>query len=113
MSAAKEKGTKFETSLVSILEKYWPGTIRNPGNGVKDKGDFYMPGNKTYIIEAKCRKVMDLPGWTAEAQVEAANAGVPFGVVVHKRAGRVAPEEQWVTMRLGHFLALVHRGAEQ
>ncbi|MDQ3224317.1 MAG: hypothetical protein M3Q75_12730 [Gemmatimonadota bacterium] len=50
---------------------------------------------------------MDLPGWLRQARVEAGNAGVPYGVVVHKRRGKAEPALQFVTLELGDFLRLV------
>lgn len=108
-SRNKTKGTAFEQSLVPLVRQYWPHTIRNSMNGSKDTGDLYMPGNELYIVEAKNHAVLSLPKWDLEARREAKNAGVPFGVVVHKRFGKTAPEAQWTTMTFGDFLALVHR----
>ena len=109
MNPSKQKGTKFETSLVPLVNEFWPGTIRNPSHGALDKGDLYMPMNTTYVIEAKNSTRLCLPRWAEEAQVEAGNAGVPYWVLVHKRYGKTAAEEQWATMTFGNWLALVHR----
>lgn len=108
MSKSKAKGTQFEGALVPLVERYWPGTIRRPTEAALDKGDLYMPGNSLYVVEAKNASRLALPEWIAEAHKEAANAAVPFGVVVHKRRGKTAPEEQWATMTFGQWLALVH-----
>lgn len=67
-----------------------------------------MPGNGLYIVEAKNRKTLALPQWWQETETEAANAGVPFGVIVHKRVGKTKPEDQWATMTLGQWLRLMH-----
>jgi hypothetical protein len=64
--------------------------------------------NNEYVIEAKNAKRLCLSEWAMEAQAEAGNAGVPYWVLVHKRVGRTAPEDQWATMTFGNLLALVH-----
>lgn len=106
MSTAK--GTRFETTLVPALDLYWPETVRLGKQGVNDKGDFHMPGNTLYVVEAKNCKKIELAKWDKEGEVEAFNKGVPYHVIVHKRRGFQQPEMQWATMRFGQWLALVH-----
>ena len=106
MSRSKQKGTSYETSLLPLLRAYYPGAERRALSGAKDKGDYILPG-ASYALEAKCVKAMALGSWVDEAQVEAANLGVRHGVVVHKRRGKTAPEEQFVTLRLIDFLEIV------
>lgn len=106
---SKAKGSAYESSLVPLVRQYYPHTIRRGLTGSRDEGDLYMPGNEIFIVEAKCRVKPDLPKWWSEATKEAANAGVPYGVVVHKRYGKTAPEDQWTTMTFGKWLELVHR----
>lgn len=109
MSKSKAKGTAFETSLLPLLEQYWPHTERRATEGRNDRGDFAMPGNRLYIVEAKNEKTLKLPEWWRETETEALNAGVPFGLLVHKRRGTTKPEEQWTTLALGQLLKLIHR----
>lgn len=103
------KGWQFEASLLPLIDAYFPGAFRLGKQGANDKGDFYMPNNKLYILEAKNEKTLHLAQNMREALAEAANAGVPFGAVVHKRKLKTAPEEQWLTMQFGDWLKLVHR----
>lgn len=103
------KGSTYEVSLLPLLNDYWPDTIRAGAQGVADKGDFHMPTNRLYVVEAKNHKRLELATWVREAQVEAANKGVPYGVVVHKRRGTTSPAEQYATMPFGDWLKLVHR----
>ena len=105
------KGMRFQSTLVPLINRYWPDSLSLGKQGVNDKGDFHMPGNRGergYIIEAKNCKTIELAKWQREAEVEAKNKGVPFGVVVHKRRGTQDPAKQWVTMEFGTFLKLVH-----
>lgn len=104
-----QKGTSYETSLLPAIQTRHPYAIRNPSQGAKDKGDYYMPGNGLYVIEAKNHRTMSLGSWVDEAEVEALNALVPFGVVFHKRARVTDPLRQFATMSVGSWLDLVHR----
>lgn len=107
MSKQKQKGTSFETSLLPCLREYYPGAERRPLSGNKDKGDFILPG-ADFALEAKNVKAMSLGAWIKEAEVEAENLGVPFGVVVHKRRGTTDPGQQYVTMTLRTFMDMMH-----
>lgn len=105
---SKAKGTDFEVNQVlPALVAYWPEAERRAQSGSQDRGDFHIPGEKRFIIEAKNRTQLALPKWLREAEVEAKNAGVPYGVVCHKRKGTRVPGEQYVTMTLDTFLGLV------
>lgn len=114
MSASKQKGTAFETLVLAAFRRHYPTAERRAMQGALDKGDLLLPGENRFIVECKNVKVVDLPGWTREAKAEAANAGVPYGVVLHKRRGSAKPDEQWVTVELRTFLELVNapRGSE-
>jgi hypothetical protein len=108
MSKQRQKGTAFESSLLPLLREYYPGAERRALAGVKDKGDFILPG-ASFALEAKNCKQMQLSAWVREAEVEAENLGVPHGVVVHKRRGVTDPARQYVTLTLKDFLELVTR----
>jgi hypothetical protein len=105
---SKQKGTSFESSLLPALKAKRPETERRALEGKNDKGDFYIPGEDRFIVEAKNHKEMGLSGWLKEASVEAANAGVPHGVVFHKKRGTTDPRQQYATMTVGDFLDLVY-----
>jgi hypothetical protein len=50
---------------------------------------------------------MNLAGWVAEAETERVNDGALAGVVVHKRRGKGHAGDQYVTMTLNDFVALL------
>lgn len=109
------KGTRFATSLLPLLREYYPDADRAPLHGAKDTGDFILPGERRFVLEAKNRRAMSLAEWTDEADTEAYNAwevwrceNPPVGVVVHKRKGTQDPSEQYVTLTLAGFLRLVN-----
>ncbi len=101
------KGSDFELSLIPLLRKHMTHVVRLGKQGVKDKGDYYLPDPR-YVLEAKNCVRLDLAGWLKEAETEAANAGKPYGVIVHKRKGTRDPAQQYVTCTLGTFLELLY-----
>lgn len=106
---SKQKGTAFETSLIELLTTYYKGCGRNPLAGNKDVGDFNLPGEYRFILEAKNRSVLALPAWLKQAATSAKNFHpLAVGVVVHKRKGTALAQDQYVTMTLGDFLYLVN-----
>lgn len=108
MSASRQRGTRFETSLLPLLREHYPlGAERRASQGAADKGDYLLVGETRFILEAKNVTRMAIPEWLAEAEAEARRAGVPHGVVVAKRKGRTLPADQYVHLTLGSFLALV------
>lgn len=108
MSAARQKGTAFESSLIPLLREFYPDAKRNPLAGTKDVGDFNLPGEQRYTLEAKNRAVTALPAWLAQARRSAHNLNPDaVGVVVWKRKGTTDPSLQYVAMELSDFLKLV------
>lgn len=49
----------------------------------------------------------ELPKWLREAETERRNRGADYGVVVWKRHGTAIPGEQFVTMTLETFAAML------
>lgn len=108
---SKQKGTSYESSVLPAIQEKRPNAERRVLQGKNDKGDFHIPDEARFVVEAKNCKEMDLSGWIREAEIEAANAGVLFGVVVHKRRGKTDPREQYLTMKFGDFLDLAYPDA--
>lgn len=106
-SRSKQKGTAFETLVLGAFRLLFPQAERRTLQGKHDKGDLYLPGEDRFIVECKNVSRFNLAEWKKEADVEAANAGVKVGVVVHKRRGCGQALDQWVTMTVADFLYLV------
>lgn len=102
----KQIGTSFETLIERGMQTEGYDAERQVLKGNKDEGDIRVriPGRAGFNIEAKCVKAMALGTWIDESRVEAENAGRPV-VVVHKRRGKGQAMDQFVSMRLGDFLA--------
>lgn len=102
----KAKGTTWETKIVNALAKIGIRAKRRVLSGGLDKGDIELL-DFPLIIEAKNCKKMELSEWVDEAEKEAQNAGVPFGVVWHHRPRRAEPEDGYVTLRGQTFMNMV------
>lgn len=107
------KGTKFETLCLRYLQNWYPDATRLGNQGAKDKGDFNLPGERRFIVQAKNWVKLALSQWMADAVQQAANKGVPHGVILHKRKGKGRPEDQWVTMTLQTFMELVNESSSK
>lgn len=101
---SKRKGTAWETACLELVQELYPDAIRSPDWGVYDKGDLY--GTGPFIIECKAEKRFDLAGYVAEAEVEARNAGKPFGVAFIK-APRHRAVDGYAVMRIGTYIELM------
>lgn len=111
MNAAKQKGTRFESSIVGYLQwRFGTRDIeRRTLNGARDTGD--IAGVKAHgqrvVIEAKNHNRHNLAGWLDEAEIEAGNDDALIGAVVFKRRGTADPADQYVLMSVRSFAALI------
>lgn len=107
----RQKGATFETLTAGYLNKHVDDRIeRRTKNGSKDRGDIagLRHLGQRMVIECKNTAKTLLGPWAAEAEVERGNDDALAGVVVHKRHGKGRPEDQWVTMTLGEFVAILN-----
>jgi len=126
----KAKGTAWESAVRDYLN--WAlGLTDNDGKfldllnplnikrqaqeGAKDVGDLHA---WPFILENKDVKAPAVPAWLRQARVEAANAGFPYGVVVHKtrgenvRRGKVHFDVRtWTRVRLALRLSAIEMEA--
>jgi hypothetical protein len=106
VSAARAKGTKWETAIVEHLRSEgWPGAERRALLGGGDRGD--IAGIVGVVIEAKNCKQARWGEWLDEARRESANASASVGVVWAHRVGRASPGEGFVVMTGATFLRLL------
>lgn len=108
MSAARRKGTAWETMIVDYLRGHGrPHVERRALNGANDRGD--IAGIPSVVIEAKNAKAIDLAGWVDEAQLEAANDAADVGVVWIKRRRHLSPGNGYVVMTGDDFIHLLNQ----
>jgi Holliday junction resolvase len=105
------KGAQFETDVMRWLRDNEAVAERLTKAGAKDEGDLYVfLKGKTYILELKNRKKLDLPAFWDEAQVEAKNYAkarglsfLPSAFVVVKRRNH-GIEKSWVIQDLDQWM---------
>lgn len=108
-TAAREKGAKFEQWVADYLADVLDSDfiVRSRTHGSKDRGDIagVRYGDERVVIECKSVKDVRLWDFLQEADVEAANDGAAFGVVVLKVPGygRQRMGRQLAAMRSGVF----------
>ena len=109
-ASRRDAGTKLVRDACAYLSKALDTEIvPRSKNGAKDRGDIHGLGiaGARIVVEAKNTAHMALPQWAREAEVERENDGALVGVVLHKRHGNANPGEQWISMTLGEFVALI------
>ena len=108
-AAARDAGTKLERDTANYLAEVTGEEIVRRQRTGDDRGDIHgvYHGGARVVIECKDVARMALSSWWSEANAERANDKATCAVVVHKRVGKGRPEDQWVTMTLGDFAALL------
>ena len=109
-ATAKKAGSSFERLVADYLRGVVDDRIdRRAKTGAKDRGDIGGVRIWTQRVVLECKDVskIALSQWATEAEVERRNDDALAGVVVHKRRGKGRAADQWVTMALGDFAALL------
>lgn len=112
-ASAKSAGTRFESLIATYLAEHVDTRIeRRARSGSHDRGDLsgLQHMGQRVVVEAKNTARINLAGWAAEAELERLNDDAGVGVVIHKRHGRAAAADQWVTMTLADFVSLIVGG---
>lgn len=105
------KGAQFETDVMKFLRSAGALAERLTKAGANDEGDLVcIVSGKTYILELKNRKALNLPEFWSEAQVEALNYAkarglgeVPLSYVIVKRRN-ASIDKAWVIQDLTQWL---------
>ena len=106
MSAAKRKGTAWESAIVTHLRDWGHRAVeRRALAGNLDRGD--IAGIPGVVIEAKSAARIDLAGWLREAHIERDNDGAAVGVVWFKRRGKASAGDGYVLMDGATFTHLL------
>ena len=106
MSVSRQKGTAWESAIVSYLQEHgYPYAERRAMAGANDKGDILLPG---VMIEAKAEKAITLAEYADEVKKQTANCPHgTIGVAWVKRRGK-SVEDSYVLMSPATFLQLLH-----
>lgn len=106
----RQKGPWFETQIQKYLASRWDDRIvRIRAAGANDPGDIANLRVRDQKVAVECKNVvkLSLGPWVGEAQKERDNIGAIAGIVIHKRAGKGQPEDQYVTTTLGEFMRIL------
>lgn len=109
-ASAKKAGTALETLIANYLAQHVDDRIeRRRLSGAKDRGDIagLRHQGQRIAVEVKNTSKIALGPWAAEVELERGNDDAIAGVIVHKRHGHAKAADQWVTMTLGDFVALL------
>lgn len=106
------RGSAFEVGVMKWFRNLGIFVERLVKNGMNDEGDLVcIIAGKTYILELKNRKKLDLPTFWEEAQRESKNYAkarnledVPFSYVIVKRRNH-GIEKSWVIQDLQQWLS--------
>ncbi len=110
-ASAKAAGTRMETLVADYLAEHIDDRIeRRAKSGSKDRGDIggLRHMGQRVVVECKDTSRINLAGWASEAETERGNDDAGVAIVAHKRHGKGRPEDQWITMTLGDFVALLN-----
>lgn len=117
MSAAKQKGTSFETAIRKYLNaKGFPKASRTVLKGGEDTGDINGIRNdsqeRELAIQCKNQRKLSLSGWLDATVEQASRLGKSMPALVVKRAGKgeKALGDTYVVMRLDDFVTLLQEG---
>lgn len=114
----KRRGTRWESELANFLNRELglltpDGEFLDPTSslnvrrqaqqGMKDVGDLWVI---PFVVECKNTARHELPAYVRQAEQEARNAGLPFGVAAVKVRGR-GPQDCLVVMSGATFARVV------
>ncbi|MFB8368561.1 hypothetical protein ACFC25_04265 [Pseudarthrobacter sp. NPDC055928] len=109
-ASAKSAGSSMERLVADYFKAHgFPFADRRVKTGAKDTGDVggVHVHDRRLAIEVKNTAKISLGVWAAEAEVERVNDQALAGLVVHKRHGKGQAADQWVTLTLADFLAIL------
>lgn len=109
-ASARKAGTAFETQIADYLNQWVDDRIeRRTKNGVKDRGDIAGLRHMTQRVVIECKNTAKpaLAAWATEAEIERGNDDAIAAVIAHKRHGKGQAQDQWITMTLDNFVALL------
>ena len=108
--SAKKAGAQFERLVADYLNRHVDDRIdRRVKTGAKDRGDIAGLRHMGERVVAECKNTTkpSLAAWAGEVEIERGNDDAVAGVIVHKRHGKAQAADQWVTMTLADFVALL------
>lgn len=109
-ASAKAAGSRFERQVADYLAEHVDDRIdRRVKTGAKDRGDIagLRHLGQKIVVECKNTSRINLGVWATEAEIQRGNDDAGVGLIIHKRHGKGQPGDQWVTLTLADFVALL------
>jgi len=109
-ASAKQAGSRFESQVAAYLAEHVDDRIeRRTRGGSKDRGDIagLRHLGQRIVVECKNTSRINLGTWANETEIQRGNDDAGVGIIAHKRHGKGHPGEQWVTLTLDDFIALL------
>ena len=109
-ASAKAAGSRFERQIADYLAEHVDDRIdRRVKTGAKDKGDIagLRHMGQRIVVECKNTSRINLGAWATETEIQRGNDDAGVGIIAHKRHGKGQPGDQWVTLTLADFVALI------
>ena len=115
--SAKRAGARFERQVADYLSRALgdDGIDRQVKTGALDTGDIrgvLMRGGRVVVECKDYAGRHELPQWLREAEAERGTRDAAYAVVAWKRRGVSDPAEQYVTMTMRTFAAMLAGGPE-
>lgn len=108
--SARQAGSRFEREIADYLAEHVDDRIdRRVKTGAKDKGDIggLRHLGQRIVVECKNTSRINLGTWANETEIQRGNDDAGVGIIAHKRHGKGQPGDQWVTLTLADFVALI------
>ena len=93
------RGADWEQKVADYLKEVFPRAERRVKNGRYDRGD--ITGIPNVVIECKAERVIDIPGYLGELELEMENDGAAFGFVFIKNR-RHGTEDGYAVCSIKH-----------
>jgi len=109
-TSAKQAGSRFERLIADYLAEHIDDRIdRKVKTGSKDEGDIggLQHMGQRICVEVKNTSRINLGVWASEVELQRGHYDAGAGLIVHKRHGKGQPQDQWVTLTLADFVALL------
>lgn len=109
--SAKKAGTEFERLIADYLAEHVDDRIdRRVKNGSKDRGDIAGLRHMGQRVVIECKNESGTPKlgtWAGETEIERGNDDAVAGLIAHKRHGKGAAADQWITCTVRDLVALL------
>src|SRR5699024_4532034 len=109
-ASAQQAGPRLEPQLAAYLAEHVDDSIERRTRGRsrdRDDNSGRRHLDQKIVVECKNTTRINLSTWATETEIQRGNDDAGVGIIVHKRHGKGQPGDQWVTLTLADFVALI------